>query len=362
MRIGVFSLIAWELLDQRPQVMARALRQWGHEVIYLEPFTFDNWGPAYPHPWEDYEARAWRTRPGPDGMLIVHTLFVPARKAFRDLFERNRRYYRRNLQEVAQLNLDFALVSAPYWGEVLTEIGVPYAYDHLDDTHLMSFCDTDTYHRQTVACQQHASTTIYIQPNIARRYGGLYIPNGFSPDDLIFDPSIEKTYDAVCLTSITDWIDLDSLFSSRHRILLIGPVDPVIQPRFEELAAAPGVRLDHISYLPRKLASLWLNKGFCGLVPFREEHPVVDYAMPLKIPEYLFLGLPCVSHLNQGIIESFGDHIVTYSSSGWLGQPPLDEAIDLAMSDPRYKERRQLAESYSWPVLLTPLRNFFETV
>ena len=102
-----------------------------------------------------------------------------------------------------------------------------------------------------------------------------------------------------------------------------------------------------------------------GIIPFKEDHGIVDYVMPLKIVEYFNLGIPCVSYVNKGIVDEFGEEgVFFYSPNNWLGYSKLDDAIDLAingMSPDLSKSLRDKTKHYDWDNLFAPLGDFIKS-
>jgi glycosyltransferase involved in cell wall biosynthesis len=362
MKIGVFSLIPWNFLDQRPQMMARKLAEWGHEVVYFETFEyFDHWDDQTPHPWGKYWERAWHTKHISARLTAVNPLMVPAQRRFAGIQDMNIEFEIENKRRIAQMGLDLAIVIDPQWGRILDELEIPYIYDHVDDTHHMNHVMKDFFFNAQLYSERHSLTTFYIQPQIARRMDGLFVPNGTDEKDILHIPQAEKKWDAALLSCLADWFDIDSLLESKKKILMIGPIhEPSLMSKYIAYRASGGKNLEWIPRVPRKVGLQWLNYARVGLIPFRQDHGVVDYVMPLKIIEYFALGLPTVSYVNKGLIDAFGDHVYSYSPTGWLGFPDLDGAIDLALSENRSDERRlermRISQEYTWDKVFEPFK------
>lgn len=109
--------------------------------------------------------------------------------------------------------------------------------------------------------------------------------------------------------------------------------------------------------VPRNIGAHWLRRCRSAMVPFNDMHPVVDYVMPLKLVEYIYLGLPSISYLNKGIEEEFGDFVTFYSSVGWRGLPSLDMAIETAVEMKIPPEiMKEFATKFTWNKVLLPLK------
>lgn len=358
MKIGVFSVIEWGFLDQRPQVIAKKLSEWGHEVHYLEPFfRLKEWNDEFFHPWSEYEKNCWNSRNVFPGVKATTMLVMPSHKIIEGILHKNEFYKNKNLEYLKKLELDFAVVVDPFWGELLEEIGVPFFYDHVDDTHQMDAVLKDKWYSAQVFSEKNSMATFYIQPNIARRYKGLYIPNGIEPNQLKVENRPPVDFDAGCLSAISDWFDIDSVLNTEKKLLIIGPMDTGVREKYYDYKKHGGRNVNWIPRVSRAVGAQWLLRCKSAMVPFRDDHPVVDYVMPLKLVEYLYLGLPSVSYLNKGIEEEFGEVIEFYSSLNWRGLPDLDEAIDNAIEcdfDKQYL--KDFALKFTWDKVFAPMK------
>jgi hypothetical protein len=140
-------------------------------------------------------------------------------------------------------------------------------------------------------------------------------------------------------------------------------MEPSIEDKYYRYRELGQKNVTWIPRIPRAVGAHWLMRCRSAMVPFNDLHPVVDYVMPLKLVEYIYLGLPSISYLNKGIEEEFGDFVTFYSSVGWRNLPNLDDAIDIATSSPIPKgEMREFAQKFSWDKVLTPLQQLVGAV
>ncbi len=364
MRVGVFSVIPWSFLDQRPQVLAKKIGEWGNEVIYFEPFVrLDQWNDTYNHPWSKYEALCWTPRNVFQNVSALSLMNLPAHRVLGKLLKKNKEYHGKNLAYLKSLNLDLAIVIDPSVGHLLDELGVPYIYDHVDDTHQMKAVVKDFWFESQKHCSKNSITSLYIQPNIARRYNGLYVTNGIEPSQLEMECNPEKFFDAGCLSAIADWFDLDSILNTKKKILIIGPMETGVRAEYTKYRKLGGINVTWIPRVSRRNGAQWLKRCRSAVVPFNDEHAIVDYVMPLKLVEYFYLGLPSISYLNKGIEEEFADKVVFYSNLNWKGLPSLDEAIDIANErsfDPNFL--KETALKFTWDKVLSPLEALLRTL
>ena len=136
-------------------------------------------------------------------------------------------------------------------------------------------------------------------------------------------------------------------------------MEVAVKQKYDERNSKDNVQW--VNRLPRKVASMWLNKGKVGVIPFDQNHGVIDYVMPLKIVEYMYLGLPCVCYVNKAVIQLFGDHVYSYSPTNWLSYPNYDDAIEAAKSDTRIEEKSKLALEFSWEKSLKPFHELISS-
>lgn len=363
MKVGIFSLIEWSFLDQRPQHFAKTINSWGHSVVYFEPFwKLKVWSEEGPHPWSDYEDVCWKNHQCENGIRVIRLLTIPAHKNLNALYKKAQaKYDQRNIECIKAENLDLAIVVDPFTAYLLDNIGIEYIYDHVDDTHHMGNVIKEGWDAAQIYAQKHSSFNIYIQKNIAARHGGLYIPNGINVDDYkdIRPFRGKKLFDAGVLSALSDWLDLESLLKLQKSLLLIGPAEEPLRQDLIKKSTSDKNIYDFLwlGRQPRVSAFRWLQLCRTALIPFSDGHPIVDYVMPLKLIEYLYLGIPVVTYLNPVLDEEFSDYVTFYSSSNWKGLPSLDEAIATAsQSDHDYSGMRSIAERYSWPEILKPLK------
>lgn len=148
---------------------------------------------------------------------------------------------------------------------------------------------------------------------------------------------------------------MESLTQVRHqdRILvkIIGEGD--FSDSLKEMIRS--MQLNHVvdfenrSY-PAHSISEHLNDCDVGLVPL-EISSVTDYALPLKLLEYISLGLPVVSVRNNAISYYFGEDDCMFFQ--WNDSRSLSAALDRIVENPdllrRYRDRSVvLRERFSW--------------
>lgn len=357
MKIGLFSVIEWSFLDQRPQVMAKNMANWGHEVVYFEPFiALRHWHSNEPHPWGEYENLCWRERIVHADVRAVTMLALPEHILLEGILHYNNTYKKKNIEYIKSLKLDFAVIVDPFWGAILDEIRIPYIYDHVDDTHQMEHVIKQKWFDAQNYCDKNALAVMYIQPNLARRNNGLYVSNGIDVSQLNVPDPLDTDFDCGCLSAIADWFDMDSVLKSKKKILMIGPMEVREKKKLASYRELGGKNVTWIPRVPRNIGAHWLRRCRSAMVPFNDLHPVVDYVMPLKLVEYIYLGLPSISYLNKGIEEEFGDFVTFYSSVGWRGLSCLDLAIDEAIEKQMPREvMREFATKFTWDRVLLPL-------
>jgi hypothetical protein len=351
MRIAIFSLIPWDFLKQRPQALATEMANLGHDVYYLEPFMFNRCPGCLLR-----EARK-STRPRPTAHPRVRLFSSPffwSTKKYAGYFRLNGLLSRRIARFLRKSKIDFVIVQDAGYVDALIATGIPFAYDHVDDMQHMDTVPSEYYLEKMAKIKEASAFNIYTQPRHAEEDGkGLCIPNGCYPEEF-FPVDARKDFDAVFIGCLAHWCDMDSILRSSKRILLIGPMDIVDEgDNFRKYLNARKNNIYYVPMISKDVANLWVNSARVGLVPFKEDHPVVQYAMPVKILEYFLCELPVVTFRNAGIERQYGDRVVYYSSTG--SGRSLDEAIDLALRAGPRREHREFAERYAWPRLIEKL-------
>lgn len=351
MRIGIISLISWKFIQQRPQQFARELAALGHSVYYIEPadFTGGRQGTL-----KAMRQRLPHLRQVTPQIGVLSPVIYPP---FRDHAKRqwrNRLLVPLVVSQLRRLNLDFLLVLAPEYAPVVRRLGIPFAYDHVDDTQFMDHVDQDQFLKGMRWLMAHSAFNVYIQEQTALGDPkGLCIANGVDPAE--FSPlETEKAFDAVVLSNIARWFDMESVLASQRRILLIGPMDIDGGDNRARFFAAARPNLAWIPEVDKQTANQWLSRAEVGLVPFDYRHPVLEYAMPLKILEYFLADLPVVTYRNAGITRQYGDLVTYYAGDG--SEPlDLDAAIDAAKTKRHAHDYRAFASRFQWSDLVGEL-------
>lgn len=351
MRIGIISLIGWDFIEQRPQKLAQELAARGHTIFYIEPATFGagRLGTVY---------ATLQTQPYfrqvADRIYTLRPVLYPP---FREQSHRtvhNRWLTPLVVRQLRRLQLDFAIVLAPEYAGAIEALGIPFAYDHIDDTQFMEHVDSPRFVAAMEQLRRGSAFNIYIQEAEARRDPkGVYIANGVDVEQ--FKPlPVPKQFDAVVLSNIAKWFDMDAILASQKAILLMGPMDLDGGNNRERFFAAGKLNLIWIPQIDKQAANLWLSRAEVGLVPFDYRHPVLHYAMPIKILEYFLAGLPVVTYRNEGITDLYGDRVTYYASDN--SEPlDLDAAIDRARRQRDAHDYRAFASQFQWRELVGEL-------
>jgi glycosyltransferase involved in cell wall biosynthesis len=351
MRIGIVSLIAWDFLHQRPQKFAEELAALGHTIYYVEPTDFGRG--RYAH-LTAIRQRVPAFRPVAPRIFALRPVLYPPFRAYAARQGRNRWLAPIVVQQLRRLRLDFLIVLAPEYAPVVEQLGVPFAYDHVDDTQFMEHIETARFVAAMERLLARSAFNIYIQEDAARRDPkGVYIANGVDAGQF-FPVEAPKLFDAVVLSNIARWFDMDSVLASRQRILLIGPMDTDGGDNRARFFAAARPNLAWIPQVDKETANLWLSRAEVGLVPFDYRHPVLHYAMPLKILEYFLAGLPVVTYRNDGITRQYGKLVTYYAGDG--SEPlDLDAAIAAAKGKRGAHDYRAFAARFQWRDLVADL-------
>jgi glycosyltransferase involved in cell wall biosynthesis len=133
------------------------------------------------------------------------------------------------------------------------------------------------------------------------------------------------------------------------RIIGEGDFSDALKEMIRSMQLSHVVDFDNRSY-PAHSISEHLVDCDVGLVPL-EISSVTDYALPLKLLEYISLGLPVVSVRNKAISYYFGEDDCIFFD--WNDPQSLSTALDRIVENPellgRYRERSvALRDRFSW--------------
>jgi glycosyltransferase involved in cell wall biosynthesis len=133
------------------------------------------------------------------------------------------------------------------------------------------------------------------------------------------------------------------------RIIGEGDFSEALKEMIRSMQLSHIVDFDNRSY-PAHSISQRLEDCDVGLVPL-EISSVTDYALPLKLIEYISLGLPVVSVRNNAISYYFGEEDCIFFE--WNDPQSLSTALDRIVENPEllshYRERSvALRDRFSW--------------
>lgn len=142
---------------------------------------------------------------------------------------------------------------------------------------------------------------------------------------------------------LADWIDLELIAEAartypRYEFIIIGKSE-------QNLSVFAGIdNLKYISEVPYTELPEYARSFDVGIIPFRINKLTIA-SNPLKLKEYLALGIPVVS-TNLPEVERFGDLVFVAKNN-----EEFVSLIESAMSDnteSKNNMRRNIAERYSW--------------
>lgn len=346
-RIGLIATNTWDDVFLRSHALATELARLGHTIFYIEPLPSCSRVAKFVR-----LAKAFRPRQvSPRIFVLCPPFFLP--------LEGNQQHLWMNcvLTPIiralfSQFRLTVLIVQNPGFARPVLSSRIPFVYDKADDTHHFSGVLKDLVQQQTTSLQAASLFNAYLAPSQAKADPkGLHVPNGVYTDEF-YPIEIGKSFDGVTLTSIAWWVDLDALLGAKSRTVLIGPMlSDAAAEQYRLYLERGGRTCLWIPRIEKPLANLWLNASRVGLVPFREDHPVTQYAVPMKILEYFLCNLPVVTYWNPSIEELFGPLVTFYGRH--MGPKSLDEAIQIAM-DQRY-DYRKFACEFAWGPIVSKL-------
>lgn len=346
-RIGLIATNTWDDVFLRSHALATELARLGHTIFYIEPLPPCSRVAKFSRLYKAFHPR----QVSPRIFVLCPPFFFP--------FEWSQRYLWMNrvLTPIiralfSQFRLTVLIVQNPAFAQPVLSSRIPFVYDKADDTHHFDGILQDLVLEQTRSLQAASLLNTYLAPSQAKADPkGLYVPNGVYPEEL-YPVEISKSFDGITLTSIASWVDLDALLEAKSRTVLIGPMLSNAAAWQYRLYLEQGGR--SCLWIPRvekPMANLWLNASHVGLVPFREDHPVTQYAVPMKILEYFLCNLPVVTYWNPSIEELFGPLVTFYGQH--MESKSLDEAIQIAMH--QRHDYRKFACEFAWGPIVEKL-------
>lgn len=208
-----------------------------------------------------------------------------------------------------------------------------------------------------------ADLVLAVSPELAQRWRELgadpvLLPNGCDPSAYAAVPELEPAEVpegfpvpvAGVIGQLSDRIDielLEAVADAGIGLLLVGPRDPVWQPRrVSALLARAGVH--HVGPVPFETLPRWFARLDVGLTPYADT-PFNRASFPLKTLEYLAAGLPVVSTdlpASRTLHAETGEVRVTADRDAFV------QAVLAAADWPRSPEliatRRAVARRHSW--------------
>jgi len=133
------------------------------------------------------------------------------------------------------------------------------------------------------------------------------------------------------------------------KIIGEGDFSDTLKEMIQTMQLSHIVEFDNHSYPAHSIAE-HLNDCDVGLVPL-EISSVTNYALPLKLLEYISLGLPVLSVRNSAILYYFGEDDCMFFD--WNAPQSLSAALDRIVENPellcRYRNRSLvLRDRFSW--------------
>jgi glycosyltransferase involved in cell wall biosynthesis len=216
--------------------------------------------------------------------------------------------------------------------------------------------------RQVRTLIERSDLLVVTAKTLAERYGPLarqtiQVSNGY--DSRLFSPDATGRAPAPLtelprpilgfVGTIFTHLDFDLLseVAKAHRdksLVFVGPVEATARDAFSELLAHPNVF--HVGPQPQASIPAWVAAFDVCLNPFAAG-PVADSVNPLKVYEYLALGLPVVSVPMRALQMEDAGRVVAFAD----GAAEFSEQITKCLSEgvqAQAKARIEVAAPYSW--------------
>lgn len=337
----------WDDVFLRSHALATEFARMGHTVFYIEPLPsctrLAKLGKL---------CRVFHSKQVSPRISVVCPPLFPAQEISRRHLWMNHLLNPIIRTLFSQLRLTLLIVQNPAFAQPVLSSNIPFVYDKADDVHFFDGILRDPVLGQIRSLQAASLANTYLTPSHAKADPkGLYVPNGVYPEEL-YPVEISKSFDGVTLTSIAHWVDLNALLEAKSRTVMIGPMlSNAVAEQYRLYLERGGRTCLWIPRVDKPIANLWLNASHVGLIPFREDHPVTQYAVPMKILEYFLCNLPVVTYWNPSIEELFGPLVTFYGQA--RESKSLDEAIQIAMH--QRHEYRKFAAEFAWGPIVEKL-------
>ena len=197
------------------------------------------------------------------------------------------------------------------------------------------------------------------------------LPNGVPADFLepvqlsdIIDPREDKEEFLIGYVGVLrEWVDFAPVFSAIRTVKKQFPVRLVIVGEeggagdFKSMAKREGVltNVTMVGTVPHNDIPRYLAACDCGIIPFTKSG-TATHALPLKLFEYLSLGLPTISSRIQAIENQFNEETLIYDTSADLTGiiTDLRSSPDLRTTLSQ-KGRARVRNEYTWEKILPRL-------
>lgn len=207
----------------------------------------------------------------------------------------------------------------------------------------------------------------YGVPELKRRI----LPNGVPADFLepvrpsdIIDPREDKKEFLIGYVGVLrEWVDFAPVLSAIQTVKKQFPVRLVIVGEeggagdFKSMAKREDVlpNVTMVGTVPHNNVSRYLAACDCGIIPFTKSG-TATHALPLKLFEYLSLGLPTISSRIQAIENQFREEILIYDTPADLTKiiTDLRSSPDLRTTLSE-KGRARVRNEYTWEKILPGL-------
>lgn len=299
-RVVIFSMLPWRsTLLHRHHMLARAFRELGREVVYVE--KRNTWNPL-----------RWGTcalETDESGIEILAVYGLPYCKGYvKNVFRWNDRFIEKALSERFDGQGAFALIGTPHWAQAVSRSPAfkdRICYDISDDygafaTHGGWKEILDRYEKKAVEASQTVFATSEVLMEKASGKGVL-VENGV--DLKRFKNARRKNLEARgriigFIGGLYEWVDFDLIEKVAERfredtVVLVGPTDR--KERVERLAERKN--LLYLGAVPWEEIHHYFKSFDVGMIPFVSEaaYPRLKTVDSNKVYQYLYFGYPVVS-------------------------------------------------------------------
>jgi len=198
------------------------------------------------------------------------------------------------------------------------------------------------------------------------------IPNSFlsklSASDIVDSRKNPDEFVIGYVGVLREWVDFEPILkvmkmlqsTTPIRLVIIGEEGDNGRLRVQIEAAGLSTQVSMLGTVQHDIIRNYLAACDCGIVPFAMSN-TSDYALPLKVFEYLSAGLPVISTPIKSVKENFPDSVWFYEGTEQLGKAMTDIVSDRQAAKMRVADGMKKVESdFTWDRIIERLEGLIK--